>query len=107
MPFGLKNAPAHFQKTVVAVIEVAPGVHVVVYLDDIVVHGSTPQEVWELTLTVIRRLTEAGFMINLRKSHFVTTSAVILGHEVREGYIRPNPKKTIALFGLKPPRTFK
>lgn len=47
MPFGLRNAPAHFQKTILAIVEVAPYLHVVVYLDDIVVYGKDPEDVWE------------------------------------------------------------
>ena len=53
MPFGLRNAPAHFQKTIVAIVEVAPFLHVVVYLDDIVVYGSTESEVWAETIELI------------------------------------------------------
>ncbi len=48
MPFGLCNAPAHFQKTVVAVVDKGD-IQVVVYLDDIVVYGSDPRKVWEET----------------------------------------------------------
>ena len=41
---------------------------VVVYLDDIAVYGDDQDQVLEDTLEVIRRLTDAGFMINLNKS---------------------------------------
>ena len=44
---------------------------VVVYLDDIVVYGDEQAQVLEDTLEAIRRLTKAGFMINLKKSHLV------------------------------------
>ena len=71
MPFGLRNAPAHFQKTIVAIVEVAPFLHVVVYLDDIVVYGGTESEVWAETIELIRRLVHAGLMINLKKSQFL------------------------------------
>jgi hypothetical protein len=57
-------------------------VFVVVYLDDIVIHGNDVRIVWSETVEVIRRLTSAGFMINLTKSHFLVRSAVILGYEV-------------------------
>ena len=45
-------------------------------------------------------------MINLKKSHLLVTSAVILGYEVSHGLLKPNPKKITFMVGLKPPRTF-
>jgi hypothetical protein len=44
---------------------------VVVYLDDIAVFGDDQDQVLEDTLETIRRLTLAGFMINLTKSQFL------------------------------------
>jgi hypothetical protein len=41
---------------------------VVVYLDDIAVYGDDQEQVLEDTLEAIRRLTKAGFMINMTKS---------------------------------------
>lgn len=41
---------------------------VVVYLDDIAVYGDSQEQVLEDTLEAVRRLTSAGFMINLTKS---------------------------------------
>ena len=79
----------------------------VVYLDDIVLHGNDSKLVWQETVKVIRRLTDAGFMINLSKSHFLVKSAVILGYEVSHGVIKPNPKKITSFVSLKPPKMFK
>jgi aromatic ring-opening dioxygenase LigB subunit len=41
MPFGLCNAPSHFQKTVVAIVDKGD-IQVVVYLDDIIVYSDYP-----------------------------------------------------------------
>ena len=52
----------------------------------------------EDTLEAIRRLTEAGFMINLKKSHLVEDSAKVLGHFwLTGGLWAPNVKKPHAL----------
>ena len=40
-----------------------------VYLDDIAVYGDYPEDVLAHTAEAMRRLAEAGFMINLKKSH--------------------------------------
>lgn len=58
---------------------------VVVYLDDIAVFGDDQEQVLEDTLEAIRRLTQAGFMINLTKSQLVESSAKILGHHWTTG----------------------
>ena len=58
---------------------------VVVYLDDIAVFGDSQEQVLEDTLEAIRRLTQAGFMINLTKSQLVESSAKVLGHQWTSG----------------------
>ena len=48
----------------------------------------------EDTLEAIWRLNEAGFMINLKKSHLVEDSAKVLGHFwSMGGFWAPNVKK--------------
>jgi hypothetical protein len=83
MPMGLTQAPAHFQFVVEDVLKGSPddrSLPVVVYLDDIAVFGDDQDQVLEDTLEAIRRLTQAGFMINLTKSQLVDATAKVLGH---------------------------
>ena len=83
MPMGLTQAPAHFQFVVEDVLKGRSGARplpVVVYLDDIAVFGDDQEQVLEDTLEAVRRLTEAGFMINLTKSQLVESTAKVLGH---------------------------
>ena len=80
---GLTQAPEHFQFVVESVLKGKPGnraLPVVVYLDDIAVYGDEQAQVLEDTLEAIWCLTEAGFMINLKKSHLVEASAKVLRH---------------------------
>ena len=49
-------------------------------------------------MEAIRRLTKAGFMINLKKSHLVEDSAKVLGHFWSAGSLwAPNVEKLYAL----------
>ena len=64
-------------------------VSVVIYLDDIVVFGTDPKVVWEQTLLVLYRLTDAGFMINTMKSRFLVSSLKLLGYWVGAGGMKP------------------
>ena len=82
------NAPAHFQKTVVAIID-RGDCCVIVYLDDIVVHGTCPMRVWEETKLCLERLCTAGFMINLKKSSLLVSTMRMLGHLVTFNTIQP------------------
>ena len=71
---------------------------IVVYLDDIAVYGDAPEQVLEDTLETIRRLTAAGFMINLKKSQLVDSAAKVLGHRWSlGGYWEPVTSKIEAL----------
>ena len=98
---GLTQAPAHFQFMVELVLKGKPGdraLLVVVYLDDIAVYGDNEAQVLEDTLEAVRHLTEAGFMINLKKSHLVEDSAKVLGqYWSTGGFWAPNIEKLHAL----------
>ena len=88
MPMGLTQAPAHFQYVVETVLKGAPGdrpLPVVVYLDDIAVFGDDADQVLLDTEEAIRRLTTAGFIINMKKSQLVDDSAKVLGHKWSAG----------------------
>ena len=50
-----------------------------VYIDDIGAKGREISETWELTKRIIYALASAGFMINMRKSRFLTLTAKIVG----------------------------
>ena len=64
-------------------------VKVIVYIDDIVIHGTDPTLVWEETLLVLQRLADAGFMVNTSKSCFLVSSLKMLGYNVSAGSISP------------------
>ena len=55
---------------------------VVIYFDDIVIYGTDPSVVWAETLLVLKRLTSAGFMINIKKCRFLVSSMKMLGHVI-------------------------
>ena len=101
MPMGLTQAPAHFQYVVESVLRGEEGerqLPAVVYLDDITVHGDTLEQVMEDTLEVIRRLTKAGFMINLKKSKLGHQATRVLGHQwTTGGWWTPIPSKLESL----------
>ena len=59
---------------------------VVVYLDDIVIYGTQALQVWAETLIVLKRLTDAGFMINVKKCKFLVSQMKMLGHVISSDF---------------------
>lgn len=109
MQFGFKCAPSHFQKTIIITLDYLMDGQVVVYIDDIVLYGSADNldELWERTLAAIRKLTSAGFMINVRKSRLMCGRGKVVGVEVENGRYCATDKPLRKLFGTAPPRSLK
>ena len=89
LQFGLTNAQAHFQRTVVTIIYCG-NMSVVVYLDDIVIYGMDHVRVWAETKLVLEQLAVAGFMINTAKLHFLVSEVKMLGYQLYGGYRFPS-----------------
>ena len=85
---------------------VSEGQHLV-YIDDIIGKGWEVHEVWELTKRILFALAKAGFMINMRKSKFLTLVAKIVGVQLSGHLFTVIDKPIIKLFGTKAPKTFK
>ena len=95
MPFGMKNAPATFQRMIHKVIANLEGCEE--YIDDIIVYGST----WEQHLQRVKdfpsRLREAQLTVNLVKSEFGQARVTYLGYIVDQGQIKPVEAKVNAI----------
>ena len=74
-PFGLSSAPRLFTKVLIAIIAWLrlQGVQIHAYLDDLMVIGSSPGETLKALTLTIKTLTQAGYMINVKKSDLVPT----------------------------------
>ena len=78
VPFGLAQAPAHFQKLINEVLtdcNFAMG-----YLDDIIIFSKTEEEHLEHLETIFNRLREAGLKLKLQKCSFFMKHIQYLGH---------------------------
>lgn len=51
-----------------------------IYLDDVIIYGDDLGQLLSNAEVVMKRLAAAGFMLNLRKSHFCVKSTKVLGH---------------------------
>ena len=103
MPFGLKVAPATFQRLMDHVIH---GLNcAAAYLDDLIIFS----ESWETHLThlrmVLERLRQAGLTAKSRKCEFAATECVYLGHIVGSGAVKPEKDKTVTVRQFPTPET--
>jgi len=107
MPFGMKNAPAVFQREMQRVFEARLHRGVGVFVDDIIIYSRTVEEHAELVEFVLRRLQETGYVANPEKCEFFKRSISFLGHVVSEGGIAVQAHKVKAVTEWPQPRTVK
>jgi RNase H-like domain found in reverse transcriptase/Reverse transcriptase (RNA-dependent DNA polymerase)/Integrase zinc binding domain/Integrase core domain len=107
MPFGLKNAPATFQRWTGDIFAEYRYQGILVYIDDILVHAPT----WERLLFLLEQcfslLHYHGAQVKLVKSQLVPRAIHYLGHIIEGGHRFPNPAKVQALYRMKVPTSIK
>ena len=84
MPFGLKNAPAVFQRLmqhVLAGLNPVDGPNFIsVYLDDILIFSETFEAHLEHLSCILQQLISAGLKLKPSKCHFICQEVEYLGH---------------------------
>lgn len=107
MPFGLKNAPATFQRLINSVLRESINKICVVYLDDILIFSTSIQEHMNNINQIFRALRKANLKIQIDKCNFFNKETEFLGHILTRIGIKPNPKKVENIAKLKLPTTQK
>lgn len=103
MAFGMRNAPATFQRLVNIVLADVP--HCTAYLDDVVVYSSDWVTHVTTLRTVFQRLAEASLTLNLAKCEFGKATVTYLGKQVGGGEVRPLGAKVAAITTFPVPTT--
>lgn len=93
MPFGLKNAPATFQRVMDAVLRDFIGECCLVYMDDIIIFSTSFEEHVKDIRKVLHKLKEACLKIQLDKCFFFRREVQFLGHTVTKDGVKPNTDK--------------
>lgn len=105
MPFGLKTAPATFQRAMDNVLRGLQGIHCLVYLDDIIIFSSSLEEHAQKLQKVFDRLRETNLKVTLDKCEFIRKEVLYLGHTVTKNGLKPNDDKVKAVLNFPLPRT--
>jgi hypothetical protein len=93
MPFGLCNAPATFQRLMERILGSRIGRDVLVYLDDVLIYGPTPESLLSSLREVLLALSKAGLKCKMSKCELFIKSIQYLGHVVSADGIRPDQVK--------------
>lgn len=101
LAFGMRNAPATFQRMM---HQVLLGVlDCEVYLDDIVIHSDNWEQHLETLKEVCRRLEAASLTLNLAKCEFAKGTITYLGKQVGQGMVKPIDAKISAILAFPAP----
>lgn len=107
MPFGLKGAPATFQRLMDQTLSGLLGTDCFVYLDDIVIYSNTIENHLIKLQTIFQRLSLAKLKLQPQKCHFLKTEIVYLGHKCSASGCEPDPEKVSAIQNIKQPTNVK
>ncbi|KAK9008902.1 hypothetical protein V6N11_080379 [Hibiscus sabdariffa] len=107
MPFGLWNAPATFQRCMLAIFSDMVEEFLEVFMDDFSVLGETFDSCLGNLAKVLKRCEEADLVLNWEKCHFMVNEGTVLGHKISSKGIEVDKAKVELIEKLPPPTNVK
>ncbi|MBW0464000.1 hypothetical protein O181_003715 [Austropuccinia psidii MF-1] len=102
MPFGIKNAPAHFQRMMHTIFqEEILEVWVIVYIDEIIIFSEKWEDHMQFIDRVLSKCTPINLKISLKKCNFGQQELLALGNKV-SGLSLAIDQNRVAAVLLKP-----
>ena len=83
MPFGLCNAPATFQRCMMAIFTDMVENFVEVFMDDFSIFVNTYDICLSNLAKVLKRCEETNLVLNWEKCHFMVKEGIVLGHKTQ------------------------
>ena len=102
LPFGIASAPGIFQRVIEGHLSDIPGV--LVYLDDILITGSTDTDHLKSLQETLSRLEKAGLRLQKQKCSFMVSSVSYLGYQIDKEGLHPLASKLHAIMQAPQPR---
>jgi hypothetical protein len=102
LPFGLKNAPAEFQRVMDQVLKGLPFSRC--YIDDVIIFSNTPEEHVKHLQQVFGRLQVWGLRLHHGKCRFFHDQLPYLGHMITPGGLGVQEAKVEALKRIPVPK---
>lgn len=107
LPFGLRNAPAIFQRTLDNILRELIGKCCYVYIDDIIIFGEDEETHLNNIGKVFSTLEKANMKVQIDKCEFFKSEVEYLGFIVSSEGIKTNPKKVETIKNFSCPKTLK
>ncbi|GJS09362.1 reverse transcriptase domain-containing protein [Tanacetum coccineum] len=104
MPFGLCNAPATFQRCMLAIFYDMIEESVEVFMDDFFVFGDSFDKCLNNLDKMLQRCKDAHLVISWEKCHFMVKAGIVLGHKVSSAGLEVDKAK-IDIISKLPPLT--
>ncbi|MBW0507662.1 hypothetical protein O181_047377 [Austropuccinia psidii MF-1] len=108
MPFGIKKAPAHFQRMMDTIFqeEILEG-WMVLYIDDIIIYSETLEDHVQYIDRVLSKCTPINMQISLKKCNFRKQELLALGHKVSGLSLAIDQNKVEAVLKKPVPKNIK
>lgn len=107
LPFGLKNAPSIFQRTLDDILREHIGRICFVYMDDIIIFAKNEKEHYDNLNIIFHTLKSANMKVQLDKCEFLKKEVEFLGFVISDNGIKTNPKKVEAITNFPKPKTLR
>ena len=103
MSFGLCNAPATFQRCMMAIFGDLVEEVMEVFMDDFSIFGASFEECLNNLGKVLQWCEETNRVLNWEKCHFMVRQGIVLGHKISNQGIEVDMAKIEAISKLPPP----
>ncbi|KAI5343486.1 hypothetical protein L3X38_011362 [Prunus dulcis] len=107
MPFGLCNAPATFQRCMLAIFSDMIERFIEVFMDDFSVFGSSFDNCLNHLSLVLQRCQETNLILNWEKCQFMVKQGVVLGHVISNKGIEVDKAKIDIISNMAAPASVK
>ncbi|KAK8918276.1 hypothetical protein KSP39_PZI021521 [Platanthera zijinensis] len=107
MPFGLCNAPATFQRCMIAIFSDIMDHGIEIFMDDFSIFGNSFDACLACLEKVLLRCVETNIVLNWEKCHFMVREGIVLGHHVSKNGLGVDKAKLDVIEKLPPPNNVK
>ncbi|GJU11799.1 reverse transcriptase domain-containing protein [Tanacetum coccineum] len=107
MPFGLCNAPATFQRCMLAIFHDMIEKSVKVFMDNFSVFENSFDKCLNNLDKMLQHCKDPHFVLNWEKCHFMVKEGIVLGHKVSSAGLEVDKAKVDVISKLSPPTNIK
>ncbi|GJY12171.1 reverse transcriptase domain-containing protein [Tanacetum coccineum] len=107
MPFGLCNAPATFQRCMLAIFHDMIEKSVKVFMDNFSVFENSFDKCLNNLDKMLQHCKDAHLVLNWEKCHFMVKEGIVLGHKVSSAGLEVDKAKVDVISKLSPPTNIK